>query len=68
MKFNSEDNSYAAAFVFMVISLVIIIILAFMQTKIEKIQLQIKSIQHNIDSIQLINTYNYEHSEIKSKP
>ena len=62
---NQENETISVIGYAMVASLVILVILlAFMQSSIEKLEQKVNIMEHRIDSIQLIETYPYDHSKI----
>lgn len=44
--------------------LIVVVLLAFMQSSIEKLEDKVKVIQYRIDSIEVIQSYPYNHSQI----
>lgn len=65
MNKNNEEPVYIMGFSLLFITAIIFIIVAFMQSKIEKLDTKVKELQVTVDSIVLITNYNDNHSEIK---
>jgi len=62
---NKENETVYVIGYAMVASLVILILLlAFMQSSIEKLEDKVKVMEHRIDTIVLLQTYDYNHSKI----
>ena len=64
MKNQENETIYVIGYAMVTSIVILIILLAFMQSSIEKLEQKVKIMEHRIDSIQLIETYPYDHSKI----
>lgn len=65
MNRNNTDAPFFLSYALICFFCITIILIIYLQINIERIENRMDQIDVKVDSISLIKTYNYEHSEIK---